>query len=251
MLKKIEKFAVKIVAASAALYSANIISATQPFNPYSKLDAVAATVSPNKLTPLQVTVMADAVFAIPHHGLIQQIPAEVSSFVREKFAAYEEAYWKGQHTGIREQDIVTALNGVVAQLNLPEYAKTSQSQIRYLRMWTLQENPRFMGLKMAKGSPTGEPTAISDTMSPLQAYHLTLTLVDQKFVEPFYQVTPAEWENRSPPEPAARSRPHIGTSWDNPRDFEMQSRVREALSSLSDAQGLAMLLKTLNAVGIR
>lgn len=234
----------------------NTISGTQPVDPHSRLDSVATTISPDKLTKSEIGATADAVFAIPHFGLIQQIPASVIAFVKQRFAAAEEAYWNGQHDGIQDKDIVGALNKVVAQLNLPEYAKTSQSQVRQLRMILLQMNPHFMELMIAKESPTGEPTAISDTMSPLQAYHLMLTLIDQKFITRSYQVTPSEWENRSsqsssPVQPAARpTQPHISTNWDNPRIFEMQDRLRQGLSSLSDAQGVETLIQTLNALGI-
>lgn len=99
---------------------------------------------------------------MPHYALLRDIPAWVTDLVKQRFAAAEEGYWKGQQAGIREEDLVAALNSVAAQLKLPEYAKTSQNQIHYLRMETLQWTPRFMGLKVAKESPTGEPTAISD-----------------------------------------------------------------------------------------
>ncbi len=241
---------------AAGASNANTILATEPFQHHLRLDAAAASFSPDKFTSSEVAAITDAVFAIPHFGLIQQVPAWAATLVKQRLATAEEAYWKGRQAAIREEDIAAALNSVVAKLNLPEYAQTNQSQIRHLRMETLERNPRFMGLKVRTESSTGEPSTIFGTMSPLQAFHLTLTLIDQKFVAPFYQVTPAEWEIRRsrgsrPTAPAGKPRPHVETMWDNPRSIEMQDRLHEGFRSLTDAEGVEMLMQTLNAIGIR
>jgi hypothetical protein len=251
--------ALRVAAVSALLCaSANKIYSMQPaLTPHSHLDAVSATFTPNKITAQDVATMTDAVFSLPHFALIQDFPPEVNNIIKRKFASAEEGYWKGQHPGVREQDIVAAVNGVVAELNLPGYAKTTKDQVRHLRVgMLLKTNPRFMGLRVAKVPIPGEKATILDDMSPLQAYHLVLSLIDQKFVDPFYQVTPEEWERRSHTRqpsntlPVAKSRPRITTSWDNPRIFEMQERLREALISLSNAEALATLLRTLTALGM-
>jgi hypothetical protein len=220
-------------------------------NPHSHLDEVAATFTSRDAAPQDIAALANAVFALPHFALMEDVLLEAINIVRQKFAAAEQGYWKGQHRAVREQDIVAAVNGVAAELNLPEYAKTSQAQIRHLRMgMRLRMNPRFMGLRLVKAPQPGEKATLLDEMSPLQAYHLVLSLIDQKFVEPFYQLSPEEWEQRSHTAPAVRSGPRITTTWDNPRAVETQERVREALGSLSDAQGLAILFRTLTALGI-
>jgi hypothetical protein len=60
-------------------------------------------------------------------------------------------------------------------------------------MQLVLSSPAFMaaGLTHENMKP-GE--TISDRMSPLQAVHLLSSLLDQKIINPDYQLQPAEWE---------------------------------------------------------
>ena len=144
-------------------------------DPFVHLETVAARLTTDRPDPLVVDLVADAVFAVPHFKLLQQVPPEVSAIVKQRFAIAEIAYWNGRQNGVGESDIAFALNKIVEQLSLPDYAKTTQSQIRYLRMRMLQKNPRFLGLSFAKSSSTGERLFVNERMSPLQAYYLIMT----------------------------------------------------------------------------
>jgi hypothetical protein len=137
-------------------------------DPFVRLDNVAARLAPDKTDPSMVNMAADAVFSIGHFALFQQVPPEVWAVIKQRFLTAEIAYRNGQQDGIGENDIASALNHVVAQLSLPDYARTTRSQIHFLRIQMLQKNPRFMGLRFAKASPAGEPTAMDEKMSPLQ-----------------------------------------------------------------------------------
>lgn len=90
---------------------------------------------------------------------------------------------------------------------------------------------------------------ISEYMSPVQALHLSLTLIDQKFWDPKYQVDPAEWETqlaqgkipRALPDPQAGSTYSV-RAHNFPRARELDRRLNATLSSLSTYEGLKMVL---------
>ncbi|MBV9760944.1 MAG: hypothetical protein JO340_10305 [Acidobacteriaceae bacterium] len=228
------------------------MSAAQSPPAYQRLDA-AATVSPDRLEPMPVSAMADAVFAVPHAFSTRQVPDFVMELLKQRFSVAEEAYWNRGHAGVREQDLVAAFNHLAVRLNLPEYAQTSQDQLHTLRMHMLLRNPRFMGLRLTRQSVNGDPEPVSETMSPLQAYHLALTMIDAKLVAPRYQLSPAEWAVRKPlpSSPSAGTRRRLLCTSNSPRMKEMDDRLYAAFDSLSDIQGLEILTETLNRIGIR
>jgi hypothetical protein len=79
------------------------------------------------------------------------------------------------------------------KLGAPSYAKTSLPQVRLLRMRLALTSPAFMGTGLGRQHMnTGE--SVNESMSPLQAVHLLQTLIDQKLINPEYQLEPSEWE---------------------------------------------------------
>lgn len=171
-----------------------------------------------------------------------------------RLAAAEENYWRGASTGIRERDLVNALNVLSTRLNLPDYAKTCDSQVRFLRMQMVSVSPIFMG---AKAFPT-DAKAISEFLSPLQALHLSLTLLDQKFWDAKYQVTPSEWQTHMPelermtgPGPSDGNVSHSVRPHALPKAKELQDHINASLAVLGDYEGLSMLSDLLTRLGIQ
>jgi hypothetical protein len=241
---------------TTALTLSSNMAAQRVMSPHDRLESLAATLQSGDLQ--SITRMGDGVFAIPH---FIDIPEIAISLLKEKFMGAEDAYWRGQHPGVHERDVVTALNALADALKLPEYAKTAPSQVRTVRMKMLYTHPRFNGLRFGNKSVSfgGKVGALPDTMSPLQALHLALTLIDAKFTVESYQVTPAEWEKMRAKNLRAEASSSQGIApqtspriyfTNSPQTLELHRRLEAAFGSISDLQGLRMVVQTLNDLGV-
>jgi hypothetical protein len=122
--------------------------------------------------------LADAIIGVPHRFTIQP---DIASLIKPHAVNAELSFWQGLHRGVDEADIVSLINAFADRFGLPEYVKTSASQVRILRMEGFLVNPIFLGRGMAQEKrEVGQQ--IKSTMSPLQAIHVIQTLVDQKFL---------------------------------------------------------------------
>ena len=216
-------------------------------NPYEQLERAAAAFSTD---PTNVRVLADAVFSLSHFddASIQQLPRPVAALLENRFVAAERAYRAGQNPGVSEQNIAEALNSFASALALPEFAQTTQRQIRTLRMRMLTKSPRFLGMGMIHKDSSGSAAPISEVMSPVQALLVAQTMIDQKFVNPGYQLTPGEWEARE--SAGTREVNGIYHRGNTPTIAEIQDRFHEGLASISDADALAVLWQALSKMGI-
>jgi hypothetical protein len=222
-----------------------VTAAQYPSPAHQRLDEAAAALDASN--PRTVSDVVKSALSIGHH---LSVPDLVSTWLTPRVEAAETAYWIGVQKGVKESDIVGAVNDLADTLKLPQYAKTSASQIHHLRVKSLL-NPRFMGARIATRDQQGRGFHLSDSMSPLQALHLTLTLIDVKFLMPEYQFSPAEWEaNHDNIESASSHGPANVRSSDTVRGMELTQSVADGVSGLSDAEGLAMLAKLMRNFGI-
>jgi len=112
-----------------------------------------------------------------------------------------------------------------------------------------------MSLGLGKKDSSGK-LHMPQTLSPLQATHLLLSVIDVKFIVPKYQVTPAEWEaahqaeieNTGAPT-ATSSNPTVRTNH-NPRSYELVQGVNEALAYITDADAISLAETTLKRLGV-
>ena len=144
--------------------------------------------------PETLEPMCDAVMGRYHTHKVDPAAAKLLKPIWSKL---EVDYWRGQNQGIDEADIVNLVNTFADNQQLPEIAKTTQSQVHHLRMLqALNDEPYFTGkgVRLRKNADTGEITTASTNMSPLQAFHLVQVLIDMKIVSEEYQKTPADWE---------------------------------------------------------
>jgi hypothetical protein len=159
-------------------------------NPYKELDG-AAHLANSRSDDASVRGLADAVFSFPR--ALPRAPEVIENVVKDRLVRAETAYRNGLQQGVRERDIVELFNSVSDKLGLPSYAKTSPQQVRTLRMQLALSSPAFMASGLANPNmKVGE--SVPDSMSPLQAIHLINSLLDQKVINPEYQVEPAEWD---------------------------------------------------------
>jgi hypothetical protein len=221
---------------------ATVTSARQP-DPERKLDEAAANFTSDST---KLPALVEAVFSMSHiQGAdLNQLPAPAASSLKNKFAMAERAYWAGQRSGVTEQNIADALNGLATAFALPDYAQTTARQVRKLRFYFMtQWSPGFLGMGVVVHKSAEGATAIPNTMSPLEALHIALTMIDQKFVNPEYQRTPEQGETH-----AVAGIYHAGNT---PAIAEMRDRYYEGLAALSDAQILEITTTALGTLGVQ
>jgi hypothetical protein len=197
-----------------------------------------------------ISKLTDAVLTYPH---FHQIPSGVVSLLKTRAELAETKYLQQMNPGVREEDIVTAVNEIASALRLPDHARTTRSQIREIRIRALATYPHLMGRHLGRKDASGR-LSLSESLSPLQATHLLLCLVDVKFTLPQYQLTPAEWEAEH--QYGAKTY-NTGSkailtvrSNNSPRTHDLYAALTQGIAGISDADGLTLAMKTAKHLGI-
>ncbi|MGO9642296.1 MAG: hypothetical protein ACLP1Y_13455 [Candidatus Acidiferrales bacterium] len=205
-----------------------------PFrSPHKTIEVAAAKESPDDEDSIGNVV--DAVLNFPH---ICRLPDPLEAMIRSRLVSAEISYLRKTGPGVREEDVVDLLNDFADRFGAPEYAKTSLAQVRFIRMKLAIGEPLFMGSGTAV-TPSRVGGSVSPVMSPTQAAHLILTLVDQKFMNSEFQVSPEKWDvskvRRAPTTPGTSV-----TAESNPKIREMYDLFfnRPQVLSLADGTGL-------------
>jgi len=171
--------------------SAQVTTSPNQGNPYKVLDASA--VSAKHGDDASMHALAEAVFSFPR--VLPRLPDILENPIKDRLVIAEFSFRQNPRAGVREEDIVQFVNTVADKLKVPGYAKTSLKQVRTLRMQLMLASPVFMteGVDPAHLSPGAH---IDSMLSPLQAAHLINSLIDQKLINPDFQLEPEEWESK-------------------------------------------------------
>lgn len=217
----------------------------------------AAARSSNAQDDASVRALTEAVFSYPH--VFSETLAPIQDMVKAKATQAEIQHLQGTRPGVTEEDVAKLVNTMADHLKLPDYARTTQKQVRVIRMGLALDSPAFIGRGMTR-SDAQVGDSINPEMSPLQALHVAAVLVDQKFINPDFQVSPIEWDSHFHQkalerirEAEARKKNPIPTrhsigARNNPKHDEMRQAFADAVSSMSDADGVnlaAEVFKTL------
>jgi hypothetical protein len=183
---------------------------------------------------------------------MQRMPINLERDVKDRLVRAESDFLQGKRAGVREEDVALLVNTVSEKLKLPVFAKTSKNQIRALRMNMALASPVFMGRGMANANMrVGE--SITSELSPLQAIHIIGVLVDQKFLDPHFQVSPQQWDQDSHGKEIERIRERqallaanpkiqhrIGTR-ENPMRQELQDALIQSTSSMDVDDAVSLI----------
>lgn len=189
-----------------------------------------------------------------HHK--HRVDDDSAKLLKPILSSYEKAYWQGKHPGIDEADIVNLVNTFADNHKLPEIAKTTQSQVHYLRMKGIifgAPEVQGKGVKLRKDEATGKLTTGSTKMSPLQAFDLVEALMDSKEFNTEFQKTPEDWEKyfkaKKPGDVQAKK--VIGISKYSPEGISLNTSLTRAFNSMTTADAISLVSKTLNWVNSR
>jgi hypothetical protein len=253
-----------LLVAAVAWYLVPLVHAQQGGNvamsqrPEKRIDEKARVLDPNEEP--SVRALADEIFNYPH--VVPRMPSNLESDVKDRLVRAEVDFLAGRKPGVREEDIVLLVNTVSEKLKLPDFAKTSTKQIRALRMNMALASPVFMGRGMANGNMrVGE--SINSELSPLQAVHVIGVMIDQKFLDPHFQVLPQQWDQESHGKEIERIRerqalleanPHvqhrIGTR-DNPKRQDIQDALTQSTSSMDVGDAMSLIDTAFKTLGIQ
>jgi len=130
-----------------------------------------------------VHALADEVFSFSGVSLAR-LPGIAEVPLKATLEKAEFEYRHGKSKGVNEDDLIAFHNEIVTKLGAPDYAKIDRYQFDATRLSLAKYEPSFLG----KDAPNGQE--INRNMSPLQAAHILQWIVEQKLVNPYYQVPP-------------------------------------------------------------
>ena len=215
-------------------------------------------------------VLADEIFEAAHgFGALAvtqgigptKIPITIDNVIKDRLVYAEMQYRRGLAHGVKEQSIVEFTNMLAAKLKLPSYAQTSPAQVRHIRIWLMRVNPKFMGDGAFRtGMEPGQE--IYPELSPLQATHLLLEVLGHKLSDPFFQLTPDEWDRDKQRREAERNEQlakgvisgsnvvQATAIMQNPKESEMRLAVAQSTNSLTPVEAFSLIDDGFKILGI-
>jgi hypothetical protein len=150
-------------------------------NGFEKANAAAARAADG--TPDSVRGFVDETF---NRSTLRRAPESV----RQRVTKAELQFHQGKRKGISNESLARAVNDSAIAFGAPDTAKTSVAQIHLVRMLIAQEAPNV--------GQTWDPERLvcTDLMTPSQAVFVALFLLDQKLLNPDYQLDPDKWSAR-------------------------------------------------------
>jgi len=187
-----------------------------------------------------------------------KIPASLDTVIKDRLVYAEMQYREGTGKGVTEQSIVNLSNMLAHEMNLPNYTRTNQAQVHFMRMALIRYNPTFMGYRAVQPAiKVGE--SMNEELSPLQATHLLLEVLGHKLSDPTFQVAPEDWERYRERMEAWRQEAvkrsggavqNMLIQFDDSKSNELRQSIGNRVSAMSPIEGLLLLEKGLDSLGI-
>jgi hypothetical protein len=180
------------------------------------------------------------------HGITRQVLAGTRG-VRDQIVQAEIGYHNGTRRGVSETDVARVINNLSSRFSAPEYTRTSRAEIRQLRVQMMLLHPALIGLEPAFKGSRARGASLGDEMSPIEAIHVTATMIFQKMYNPEWQLNKIERQARWKARHTSSYQPDFS---DQTRSKEVLSAIRTSASSMSLRDGLAIATDSLSIMGI-
>jgi hypothetical protein len=137
------------------------------------------------------------------------------------------------------------------KLGAPAYAKTNVFEVRRLEMNFLPYLSKFIGKKPIgqNRGPKVLGSSINPTMSPLEGFTIAALLIQQKRMNPTYQVTQDEWVAQHVGKGKAKTA-DLPTELDTVRSNEFEQAIQRGFDSLPPGELLNLPNKALDKLGV-
>jgi hypothetical protein len=123
------------------------------------------------------------------------VPQGSIDSLKDRIVRAEVNYRSGHGHPVSEFGVVRMTNMLMKRLGAPAYAQTNVYEVRRLEMNFFPFLSKFIGKKPAGTShgPKALRSSFNPEMSPLEAITIAQLLIQQKRVNPAYQLTNDEW----------------------------------------------------------
>jgi hypothetical protein len=190
--------------------------------------------------------LVNEVFA--DNGIDERIVATAGS-VPDRLVAAEASFQSGKTAGISEDKVVATVNLLARHFNAPQYAYTNTKEFRRLRLKMVSTYPNLIG----RGSAATRDDSkhhFDRTMSPVEAFHITSTLIFQKVFNPEFQFTQQEIDKATQQVNAADTATLTDRVGKGERTREMVDVIRKGASTMSLRDMLSQSEQALDELGI-
>lgn len=136
--------------------------------------------------------LVDAVFQT---YMLHGVPEGFLRPFKERLIRSEVSYRSGRSAGISEDSIVRLLDLLADKFSAPEYARSSQDEVREYRLGMAQLLPDFIVRRpLEKGTPPDHELnfTVNPLLSPVEAAYIVGNLIQQKEHSEYYLLTPQE-----------------------------------------------------------
>ncbi len=171
-----------------------------------------------------------------------------SSTTKNRLAQAEIRYRKNARSGVSDKRVIRAVNGLVEKLNLPPFAKTNSYEVKKLRLSLVPIFPQLISR-----TDNSQNAAVSEEMSPVEAFFVTAMLFQQKLANEEYQITHSErvsnWnqiENRRQEE----DRKNFLRQLTNGRGNQLRGSLQNGFSELPAQELVRIPKRALDILGI-
>jgi len=191
------------------------------------------------------------------------LPDDVRATIQTRLVAAELDYRRGRK-GISEAQVVRTVNELAKEFAAPEYAKTSVSQVRFLRASMMGVFPQLLVPQRVHPNKLKEMSGGHQPLSPMGATLLTTLLLQQKLINEEFQVEPRYWhdhlqkknteawrahrENKSAATPLSASR--LSARPDTAKTKELRQVIGQRLVTMTHADIVNLTSATLDQLGL-
>lgn len=197
-----------------------------------------------------IRALADEIFSMFN---FDQAPAGMDDAIKERLVRAEIKYRQGRAKGSQEFRVAHMVNLLAHKLGAPDYARTNVLEVRRLRMSLLPYTSGLRAQSPADETRKGEKRSAS--MSPLEAFVVAVSLLQQKRFNVEYQLTNDEWValhggKRSAGSGAKFLEEMKARRRDSRRTDEIDEAIGRGFAAMSPSQILGLPEELLNTLGV-
>jgi hypothetical protein len=199
----------------------------------------------------EVRAVADEVFSTFN---FDQAPAGMDDAIKARLVRAEINYRMGHGKGsASEFRVVHMVNLLAHRLGAPAYVRTNAFEVRRLRMDLLPYTSDLQS-SLSRNDEKG-PKKLGDLMSPLEAFFIAMSLVQQKRYNAEFQLTNKEWIALHGGKRTAKANQAFldvmkNRRSDSSRADEVERAVRRGFTAMTPYQMLSLPDELLNTLGI-
>jgi len=147
------------------------------------------------LTGANESTIRELIDAVFRASRLEMVPERALRPFKERLIRSEISYRSGRSPGVSEESIVRVIDQLADKFTAPEYARTSQEQVKELRLGLSGIMPDFIVRRPLENRVPPEQDfgfTVYPLMSPVEAVYVLQYLITQKEHSEYYQVTPGE-----------------------------------------------------------